>query len=61
MMNNQRRNWFTMKPDSIANICVLAGIGLLSAGAWLVHPAAGLAVAGVAAVVVGIGIARNLQ
>jgi len=48
-----------MKPDSIANVCVLAGIGLLSAGAWLIHPAAGLAVAGLAAVVIGIGIVRS--
>jgi divalent metal cation (Fe/Co/Zn/Cd) transporter len=45
-----------MSSDLIANVLVLIGIGLLSVGAWLVHPAAGLAVAVVA---VGIGIVRS--
>lgn len=48
-----------MSSDSIANVLVIAGIALLSAAGWLLHPAAGLCVAGVAAVVVGIGIVRS--
>lgn len=43
-----------MASDLIANVLVLIGIGLLSVGAWLAHPAAGLAVAGLAAVAVGV-------
>jgi len=52
---------FTLSGDSIANWLVVLGIGSVSAGAWLWHPAAGLAVAGVAAVVCGVAIARNLR
>jgi len=48
-----------MSSDSIASTLVIAGLVLLSVAAWLLHPAAGLAVAGVAAVCVGIGIVRS--
>ncbi len=50
-----------MRGDSIANVCVLAGVGMMSWAAWLVHPAAGWAVAGLAIFVIGIAIARSLK
>jgi hypothetical protein len=45
----------------VANLLVLVGLGAVTVGGWLVHPAAGLVLAGVAAVSVGVGIVRDTE
>lgn len=40
------------------NATVILGIGCLITAGWLVHPAAGFAVAGVLLLVIAVGIAR---
>lgn len=39
--------------------CFVAGLALIAAGAWVVTPAAGLVVAGVALVAVAVGYSRG--
>jgi len=48
-----------MSRDSWASVLVLAGVACLAAGAWLLHPAAGLGVIGLASVAIGVGIVRT--
>lgn len=43
----------------MANVFVVIGLCLVTGAGWLVHPAAGLATAGVAAIAIGIGIVRE--
>ena len=45
--------------DNIANILTVGGIGAITAGAWIISPAAGLIVFGILAAAVGIGIVRS--
>lgn len=49
------------RQSRVANLLVTSGIVSVTAGAWIVHPSAGLVVAGIVAVLVGIGIVRNEQ
>jgi len=45
--------------DTVANLFVLTGLAMLVVAAWLIHPSAGLTVAGLAAAGVGVGIVRS--
>jgi hypothetical protein len=42
-----------------ANLFALAGMAALVAAGWLVHPSAGLAVAGLLCLITGIGMLRS--
>jgi multisubunit Na+/H+ antiporter MnhB subunit len=48
-----------MTRGTLANVLVVGGLVAVACAAWLVHPAAGVAVAGIAAVAVGIGLVRE--
>jgi len=43
----------------LTDALVLAGVAMLAAGAWLLSPAAGLAVAGLFCLAVGLGHGRD--
>lgn len=48
-----------MSRERIANISVLCGVISLTAAGWWIHPALALAVAGILAIAVGVGIIRS--
>ena len=50
-----------MSLEWLANVLVLAGLSSLVGGAWVIHPAAGLIVAGAVSVALGIGIVRMVR
>jgi hypothetical protein len=50
-----------MHKELVANILAVVGILLMVVAAWLIHPSAGLAVAGVSSLVLGVGIFRSVK
>ncbi|MCK9569324.1 hypothetical protein M0R72_10340 [Candidatus Pacearchaeota archaeon] len=50
-----------MSKESVANVFVLFGVLILSIGGWLVSPALGLTVLGIAAIAIGVGIVRSIK
>ncbi len=58
-MPSRPGKWLT--PEALANTLAVSGVGLIVAAAAMLHPAAGLAVAGLACVALAAGIVRELR
>lgn len=50
-----------LSPKRRSDLLILAGVVLLSVGAWVVTPAAGLIVAGASAVLSGLFLVPNME